>query len=171
MGEPLPICYPEWRLPAAARGAHLAARPRLPLFRTARTKSRRCTAAGRSGFAQHHDRLTRSLKEIRMEDPLSREAWRELYRELIARNDAGSSDALYLCAGDARRRVTAATTRRCPTCRAPCSRSPRPGPPAAPGWLENGLPAVTADGHALGALRHQVRVAAGQRAAAPARGR
>ena len=30
--------------------------------------------------------LTRSLTAIRMEDPLAREAWRDLYRELIARN-------------------------------------------------------------------------------------
>ena len=44
-------------------------------------------------FTQHHDRLTRSLKEIRMEDPLSREAWREIYRQLIARNGIASSDA------------------------------------------------------------------------------
>ena len=40
-----------------------------------------------------------------MEDPLAREAWRDLYRELIARNDAALVRLLYICAGDARRRI------------------------------------------------------------------
>jgi D-alanine transaminase len=94
-------------------------------------------------FDQHHDRLTRSLKEIRMEDPLARAAWRELYRELIERN-AHAGD-LY---------VYVQVTRGAEYGRnhAPLPEVPRtvfafasPWPSARAGWQENGLPAVTAD--------------------------
>src|ERR1700742_4852787 len=40
-------------------------------------------------FEAHAERLTRSLSEIRMEDPLTREAWRELLGSLIQRNGSG----------------------------------------------------------------------------------
>jgi D-alanine transaminase len=95
-------------------------------------------------FQQHHDRLTRSLKEIRMEDPLSREAWRDLYRELLSRNDAASSDAY----------IYVQVTRGAEHGRnhAPLPEVPRtvfafvaPWPTARPGGFENGLPAITAD--------------------------
>src|SRR6185436_9829669 len=95
-------------------------------------------------FAQHHARLTRSLKEIRMEDPLSPEAWRDLYRQLIARNDAGSSDSY----------IYVQVTRGAEHGRnhAPLPVVPRtvfafaaPWPTGRAGWQEKGLPAVTAD--------------------------
>jgi D-alanine transaminase len=95
-------------------------------------------------FQQHHDRLTRSLKEIRMEDPLSREAWRDLYRGLLSRNHAESSDSyIYV-------QVTRGAERG--RNHAPLPEVPRtvfafasPWPTGRPGWLENGVPAITAD--------------------------
>ena len=93
-------------------------------------------------FDQHHDRLTRSLKEIRMEDPLARAAWRDVYRELIARNAHAGDLYIYL-----------QVTRGAEFGRnhAPLPDVPRtvfafasPWPTARAGWQENGLPAVTA---------------------------
>jgi D-alanine transaminase len=40
-------------------------------------------------FEKHAERMTRSLAAIRMDDPLSREGWRELLATLIARNGGG----------------------------------------------------------------------------------
>jgi D-alanine transaminase len=41
-------------------------------------------------FEAHADRLTRSLAEIKMEDPLTRGEWRELLSTLITRNGGGN---------------------------------------------------------------------------------
>jgi len=93
-------------------------------------------------FDQHHERLTRSLREIRMEDPLTREAWRELYRELIARN---------LPQGDLYIYVQVTRGAEFGRNHAPLPDVPRtifafasPWPEGRAGWRENGLPAVTA---------------------------
>jgi D-alanine transaminase len=94
-------------------------------------------------FEQHHDRLARSLRELRMEDPLPRDAWREVYRGLMSRN--GAAQELY---------VYVQVTRGAEYGRnhAPLPDVPRtvfafaaPWPAARPGALEKGLPAVTAD--------------------------
>src|SRR5262245_26914097 len=94
-------------------------------------------------FSQHHDRLTRSLNEIRMADPLTRDAWRGLYRELLARNGASAADAY----------IYVQVTRGAEYGRnhAPLPDVPRtvfafaaPWPTGRAGWRENGLPAVTA---------------------------
>src|SRR5690242_6824166 len=94
-------------------------------------------------FDQHHDRLTRSLREIRMEDPLAREAWRDLYRELIKRNNHDGDLYIYV-----------QVTRGAENGRnhAPLPDVPRsvfafasPWPEGRAGWRENGLPAVTAE--------------------------
>jgi len=94
-------------------------------------------------FDQHHDRLTRSLKEIRMEDPLAREAWRDVYRELIARNAH---------AGDLYVYVQVSRGAEFGRSHAPLPDVPRTvfafasqWPTARAGWQENGLPAITAD--------------------------
>src|SRR5678809_1767523 len=92
MGEPLPTCYLngdflplyEARISPLDRGFLYSdgAYEVTPVF------------GGRPfRFTQHHDRLTRSLREIRMDDPLAREAWRDLYRELIARNGIQGKDS------------------------------------------------------------------------------
>jgi|SRR5579872_1092907 len=41
-------------------------------------------------FAAHADRLTRSLREIKMEDPHTRNEWREIFSTLITRNGGGN---------------------------------------------------------------------------------
>jgi D-alanine transaminase len=40
-------------------------------------------------FTEHFDRLSRSLAAVRMRDPHTRDAWRALVRELMARNGGG----------------------------------------------------------------------------------
>jgi D-alanine transaminase len=79
-----------------------------------------------------------------MVDPLSREAWREVYRGLLSRNAADSSDTY----------VYVQVTRGAEDGRnhAPLPDVPRtvfafaaPWPTGRPGWLDQGLPAITAD--------------------------
>jgi D-alanine transaminase len=94
-------------------------------------------------FTQHHDRLTRSLDAIGMTDPLSRDDWKALYRELLARNDATAADCY----------IYVQVTRGAEYGRnhAPLPDVPRtvfafaaPWPTGRPGWIDNGLPCVTA---------------------------
>jgi D-alanine transaminase len=94
-------------------------------------------------FQQHHDRLTRSLREIRMADPLTHDGWREVYRGLLERNAATSADGyIYL-------QVTRGAEYG--RSHAPLPDVPRtvfafaaPWPEGRPGWRENGVAAVTA---------------------------
>lgn len=94
-------------------------------------------------FPQHHDRLTRSLREIRMADPLTRDQWRSVYLELLARNGQTTRDGY----------IYVQVTRGAEYGRnhAPLPDVPRtifafaaPWPDGRPGWRESGLPAVTA---------------------------
>ena len=143
MGEPLPICFlNDEFLPL--RDARISPLDRGFLYSDGAYEVTPVYGGRPFRFAQHHARLTRSLKEIRMEDPLSPEAWRAMYRELIARNDAGSSDSY----------IYVQVTRGAEHGRnhAPLPDVPRtvfafaaPWPTGRAGWQENGLPAVTAD--------------------------
>jgi D-alanine transaminase len=143
MGEPLPICFlNDEFLPL--REARISPLDRGFLYSDGAYEVTPVYAGRPFRFQQHHDRLTRSLKEIRMEDPLSREAWRDLYRQLISRNAATSSDAY----------IYVQVTRGAEYGRnhAPLPEVPRtvfafaaPWPNGRAGWLDKGLPAVTAD--------------------------
>jgi D-alanine transaminase len=143
MGEPLPICFlNDEFLPL--REARISPLDRGFLYSDGAYEVTPVYAGRPFRFQQHHDRLTRSLKEIRMEDPLSREAWRDLYRQLISRNAATSSDAY----------IYVQVTRGAEYGRnhAPLPEVPRtvfafaaPWPTGRAGWLDKGLPAVTAD--------------------------
>ena len=143
MGEPLPVCFlNDEFLPL--REARISPLDRGFLYSDGAYEVTPVYAGRPFRFQQHHDRLTRSLKEIRMEDPLSREAWRDLYRELLGRNDAASSDAY----------IYVQVTRGAEHGRnhAPLPEVPRtvfafaaPWPTGRPGWLETGLPAITAE--------------------------
>jgi len=143
MGEPLPICFlNDEFLPL--REARISPLDRGFLYSDGAYEVTPVYAGRPFRFQQHHDRLTRSLKEIRMEDPLSREAWRDLYRKLISRNAATSSDAY----------IYVQVTRGAEYGRnhAPLPEVPRtvfafaaPWPTGRAGWLDKGLPAVTAD--------------------------
>jgi len=95
-------------------------------------------------FAEHHARLTRSLEAIRMEDPLSREAWRELYRELIARNGASNSD-LYIYVQVTRGAEHGRNHAPLPDVPRTVFAFASPWPTGRAGWQEDGLPAVTAE--------------------------
>jgi len=129
MGEPLPICFlNDEFLPL--RDARISPLDRGFLYSDGAYEVTPVYGGRPFRFAQHHARLTRSLKEIRMEDPLSPEAWRAVYRELIARNDAGSSDS-YIYVQVTRGAEHGRITRPCRMCRARCLRLPPPGPPVA----------------------------------------
>ena len=140
MGEPLPICHLNGDyLPL--RDARISPLDRGFLYSDGAYEVTPVYGGRPFRFAQHHDRLTRSLHEIRMQDPLAREAWRDLYRELIARNQA--SDAY----------IYVQVTRGAEYGRnhAPLPDVPRtvfafaaPWPEGRKGWRENGLPAVSA---------------------------
>ena len=142
MGEPLPICYLNGDF-LPLREARISPLDRGFLYSDGAYEVTPVYAGRPFRFTQHHDRLTRSLREIRMEDPLAREAWRDLYRGLIARN-AHPGD-LY---------VYVQVTRGAENGRnhAPLPDVPRtvfafasPWPEGRAGWRENGLPAITAE--------------------------
>ena len=115
----------------------------------------------------HCARLTRSLTEIRMADPLGRAQWCDIFATLIARNGGGDQYIYW--------QVTP-------------RRAARAQPRAAAGYPPDGVRLLRAAagrrardvgtrsrlhhraGHPLGALRHQIGGAARQRAVAAARG-
>jgi D-alanine transaminase len=141
MGEPLSICHLNGEyLPL--RDARISPLDRGFLYADGCYEVTPVYGGRPFRFTQHHDRLTRSLAEIRLADPLSRDAWREIYRELIARNP-GPQD-LY---------VYVQVTRGAEYGRnhAPLPDVPRtlfafaaPWPEGRPGWREQGLPCITA---------------------------
>jgi D-alanine transaminase len=141
LGEPLPICFLNGEF-LPLRDARISPLDRGFLYSDGAYEVTPVYGGRPFRFEQHHQRLTRSLREIRMEDPLAREAWRDLYRELIARN-AHPGD-LY---------VYVQVTRGAENGRnhAPLPDVPRtvfafasPWPEGRAGWRENGLPAITA---------------------------
>jgi D-alanine transaminase len=142
MAEPLPICHLNGEF-LPLRDARISPLDRGFLYSDGAYEVTPVYGGRPFRFDQHHDRLTRSLAEIRMADPLTRDAWRDLYRELIARNGAASSDAY----------IYVQVTRGAEYGRnhAPLPEVPRtvfafaaPWPTGRAGWRENGLPAVTA---------------------------
>ena len=140
MGEPLPICYLNGDyLPL--RDARISPLDRGFLYSDGVYEVTPVYGGRPFRFTQHHDRLTRSLAEIRMTDPLTRDDWKAMYRELIARNNA--SDVY----------IYVQVTRGAEYGRnhAPLPDVPRtvfafaaPWPTPRAGAFENGLPAVTA---------------------------
>jgi len=142
MGEPLSICYLNGEyLPL--REARISPLDRGFLYSDGAYEVTPVYGGRPFRFQQHHDRLTRSLREIRMDDPLARDAWRGVYLQLIARNGIASADAY----------IYVQVTRGAEYGRnhAPLPDVPRtvfafaaPWPEGRAGWRENGLPAVTA---------------------------
>jgi len=94
MGEPLPICYLNGEL-LPLREARISPLDRGFLYSDGAYEVTPVYGGRPFRFVEHHRRLTRSLHEIRMEDPLTQDAWRGVYRELIERNDVAGSD-LYI---------------------------------------------------------------------------
>lgn len=88
MAEPLPVCYLNGEyLPLAA--ARISPFDRGFLFGDGVYEIMPAYAGRPFRFGAHCDRLTRSLGEIRMEDPHSRSEWREIVATLITRNRSG----------------------------------------------------------------------------------
>ena len=142
MGEPLPICHLNGEF-LPLRDARISPLDRGFLYSDGAYEVTPVYGGRPFRFDEHHARLTRSLTGIRMADPLTRDEWRGLYRELIARNGAASSDAY----------IYVQVTRGAEYGRnhAPLPDVPRtvfafaaPWPTGRAGWRENGLPAVTA---------------------------
>ena len=141
MGEPLPICYLNGDF-MPLRDARISPLDRGFLYSDGAYEVTPVYGGRPFRFEEHHQRLTRSLREIRMEDPLARESWRDLYRQLIARNAHAGDLYIYV-----------QVTRGAEFGRnhAPLPDVPRtifafasPWPEGRAGWRENGLPAVTA---------------------------
>jgi len=142
MGEPLPICFlNDEYLPL--REARISPLDRGFLYSDGVYEVTPVYAGRPFRFQEHHDRLTRSLREIRMEDPLAREAWRELYRGLIARNEATSAD-LYIYVQVTRGAESGRNHAPLPAVPRTVFAFASPWPTARPGALDQGLPAITA---------------------------
>src|SRR6185295_9059303 len=143
MGEPLPICFLNGDyLPL--REARISPLDRGFLYADGCYEVTPVYGGRPFRFQQHHDRLTRSLAEIRMQDPLTRELWRGVYRELIARNRGESSD-LYIYVQVTRGAEYGRNHAPLPDVPRTVFAFAAPWPTGRAGWQENGLPAVTAD--------------------------
>src|SRR4029079_5214597 len=141
MGEPLPICFLNGEF-LPLRDARISPLDRGFLYSDGAYEVTPVYGGRPFRFDQHHDRLTGSWREIRMEDPLARAACRDLYRELIARNAHPGDLYIYV-------QVTRGAEHG--RNHAPLPDVPRtvlefapPWPEGRAGWRENGLPAVTA---------------------------
>ena len=141
MGEPLPICFLNGEF-LPLREARISPLDRGFLYSDGAYEVTPVYGGRPFRFAQHHDRLTRSLREIRMDDPLAREAWRDLYRELISRN-AHSGD-LYVYVQVTRGAEHGRNHAPLPDVARTVFAFAAPWPEGRAGWRENGLPAVTA---------------------------
>jgi D-alanine transaminase len=142
MGEPLPVCFLNGEF-LPLREARISPLDRGFLYSDGAYEVTPVYGGRPFRFEQHHDRLTRSLKALRMEDPLTRAAWRDVYRGLITRNAHPGDLYIYM-----------QVTRGAEFGRnhAPLPDVPRtvfafasPWPTARAGWQEDGLPCITAD--------------------------
>jgi D-alanine transaminase len=141
MGEPLPVCYLNGEyLPL--REARISPLDRGFLYSDGCYEVTPVYGGRPFRFAQHHDRLTRSLAEIRMDDPLTRDAWRAVYRELIERNP-GPRDA-YIYVQVTRGAEYGRNHAPLPEVARTVFAFAAPWPEGRAGWRENGLPCVSA---------------------------
>jgi D-alanine transaminase len=141
MGEPLPVCYLNGEF-LPLREARISPLDRGFLYSDGAYEVTPVYGGRPFRFQQHHDRLTRSLREIRMADPLSRDDWRALYRELIARN-GGPAD-LYIYVQVTRGAEYGRNHAPLPDVPRTVFAFAAPWPDGRAGWREDGLPAVTA---------------------------
>lgn len=141
MAEPLPICYLNGEyLPL--REARISPLDRGFLYSDGVYELMPVYAGRPFRFREHSARLTRSLTEIRMEDPLSASQWREVIATLIERNP---------CAGDCYLYWQVTRGAEWGRNHAPLPAVPRtvfafcaPFPPIAPQVLEHGVSCITA---------------------------
>lgn len=88
MAEPLPQCYLNGDY-VALRDARISPLDRGFLFGDSVYEVLPAYAGRMFLFREHFDRLARSLREIRLENPHSHEQWLEILEQLIARNGGG----------------------------------------------------------------------------------
>ena len=140
MGEPLPICYVNGDFVPLDQ-ARISPFDRGFLFGDGVYEVMPIYGGRPFRFESHCERLTRSCRELRMEDPLTRAQWRELIATLIERNGGGDQYIYWQVTRGAERGRNHAPLPNVPrTVFAFCA----PLPVAAPGVLENGIACVTA---------------------------
>ncbi len=167
MADPLPVCYLNGSL-LPLREARISPLDRSFLFGDGVYEVIAFHGGYASRIAANLARLRRSLAELQIRNPHSDAHWAELVEALAAANGGGDLYVyLQVSRGCEFGRNHAPLPEVEPTIFGFCS----PLPAVSPQALENGVACITADGHALGALRHQVGGVAGQRAAATAGGR
>lgn len=88
MGEPLPVCYLNGEF-QPWQNARVSPFDRAFLYADAVYEVMPVHAGRPFRFGAHCDRLSRSLAEIHMRDPLSRAQWREIIDTLVMRNGGG----------------------------------------------------------------------------------
>jgi D-alanine transaminase len=88
LAEPLPICYLNGSF-LPLREARISPLDRGFLYADGAYEVMPVYAGRPFRLGAHSERLTRSLNELRMPDPLSRTDWREIFATLIARNGGG----------------------------------------------------------------------------------
>jgi len=142
MGEPLPTCFLNGDF-LPLREARISPLDRGFLYSDGAYEVTPVFGGRPFRFTQHHDRLTRSLREIRMDDPLAREAWRDLYKELIARNGIAGKDA-YIYVQVTRGAEFGRNHAPLPDIARTVFAFAAPWPEGRPGQRENGVPAITA---------------------------
>jgi len=141
MGEPLPVCFLNGEF-LPLREARISPLDRGFLYSDGAYEVTPVYGGRPFRFDQHHDRLARSLKEIRMDDPLARAAWRDVYRELLARN--GHSGDLYIYVQVTRGAEFGRNHAPLPDVPRTVFAFASPWPTGRAGWQDNGLPAITA---------------------------
>ncbi len=140
MAEPLPVCHLDGAF-LPLREARISPLDRGFLFADGVYEVMPVFAGRPFRFGPHFDRLTRSLRELRMRDPHDRDGWQGLVRELIARNGGGDQYVyLQVTRGAEFGRNHAPLPELAPTVFAFCA--PLPRAPAT--QLEHGIACVTA---------------------------
>ena len=142
MGEPLPFCHLNGEF-LPLRDARISPLDRGFLYSDGCYEVTPVYGGRPFRFQQHHDRLTRSLREIRMNDPLTHDEWRELYRGLLTRNGVSSADG-YIYLQVTRGAEFGRNHAPLPEVARTVFAFAAPWPEGRAGWRENGLPAVTA---------------------------
>jgi D-alanine transaminase len=88
LAEPLPICYLNGSF-LPLRDARISPLDRGFLYADGAYEVMPVYAGRPFRLGAHCERLTRSLAELRLPDPLNRTDWREIFATLIARNGSG----------------------------------------------------------------------------------
>lgn len=140
MGEPLPLCHLNGEI-LPLREARVSPLDRSFLYGDGVYEVMPVYGGRPFRFEQHFQRLARSCREMRLDDPHSPEGWRSLCREVIGRNGGGDQYVyLQISRGAEYGRTHAPLPRVQPTVFAFCAPLPLPSRET----LEQGLACVTA---------------------------